>query len=150
MSKLLVESSNKRISTIDRHIGIVWNPPPSPGARYTPTHTCHPHNAILNVHSFRQAFSGLIPDGRAFVNRARDQAAQWRRNYQSPMPISSIADDMGGLAQAYTLYSSVRPFGITAIIGGVDEDGKPGLYMIEPSGLYWVYSSYLPITRCPR
>lgn len=40
--------------------------------------------------------------------------------------------------QAYTLYSSVRPFGITTIIGGVDEDGKPGLYMIEPSGSYWV------------
>lgn len=107
MSKLLVETSNKRISTVDRHIGI--------------------------------AFSGLIPDGRAFVNRARDQAAQWRRHYQSPIPISSIADDMGGFAQAYTLYSSVRPFGITAIIGGVDEDGKPGLYMIEPSGLYWGY-----------
>ena len=117
-------------------------PPPGPSPPYLP-HKCNP--IILTTYSLRQAFSGLIPDGRAFVNRARDQAAQWKRNYQSPMPISSIADDMGGLAQAYTLYSSVRPFGITAIIGGVDEDGKPGLYMIEPSGLYWVYSSYLPI-----
>lgn len=44
---------------------------------------------------------------------------------------------MGGYAQAYTLYNSVRPFGITAIVGGVDEDG-PHLYMIEPSGTYWV------------
>lgn len=44
---------------------------------------------------------------------------------------------MGGYAQAYTLYSSVRPFGITAIVGGVDENG-PQLYMIEPSGSYWV------------
>ena len=93
-----------------------------------------------------QAFSGLIPDGRAFVNKSRDHAAQWRRHYQSPMPISTIADDMGGFAQAYTLYSSVRPFGITAIIGGVDEDGKPGLYMIEPSGLYWVCVSSSPIS----
>ena len=66
--------------------------------------------------------------------------------------------------QAYTLYSSVRPFGVTSIVGGwdseaeVDVDGQvgagsetgtggkvegtrrggPGLYMIEPSGLYWV------------
>ncbi|KAI4102299.1 MAG: hypothetical protein L6R37_004491 [Teloschistes peruensis] len=83
------------------------------------------------------AFSGLIPDGRAFISRARDEAASWRRFYQSPIPVSSLADRMGGFAQAYTLYSSVRPFGITAICGGVDEDGKPGLYMIEPSGLYW-------------
>jgi len=107
-SKLLVESSNKRVLTVDRHIGI--------------------------------AFSGLIPDGRAFVNRARDEAAQWRRVYKSPIPVSSIADDMGEFAQAYTLYSSVRPFGITAIIGGLNEDGKPGLYMIEPSGSYWGYN----------
>ncbi len=66
--------------------------------------------------------------------------------------------------QAYTLYQSVRPFGVTAIIGGWDTEseigvdgqvgrgpsagaggkiegvkkGGPGLYMVEPSGLYWV------------
>jgi 20S proteasome subunit alpha 7 len=72
---------------------------------------------------------------------------------------------MGGYMQAYTLYQSVRPFGITAIIGGFDSElevpvdgevgqgpsvgaggkitgkthGGPFLYMIEPSGLYWGY-----------
>ena len=29
---------------------------------------------------------------------------------------------MGGYLQAYTLYSSVRPFGITAIVGGWDSE----------------------------
>ena len=69
--------------------------------------------------------------------------------------------------QAYTLYNSVRPFGITAIVGGWDAEGDipvdgqvgsgpkvgaggkmpdakaggPGLFMIEPSGAYWVCSS---------
>ena len=63
----------------------------------------------------------------------------------------------------YTLYQYVRPFGITAIVGGWDSEGElevdaqvgigpktgggkiegiksggPGLYMIEPSGLFWV------------
>jgi 20S proteasome subunit alpha 7 len=72
---------------------------------------------------------------------------------------------LGGYVQAYTLYSSVRPFGVTAIVGGWDTEaelpvdgqvgsgpksgsggkvegakaGGPGLYMIEPSGLYWGY-----------
>ena len=72
---------------------------------------------------------------------------------------------MGGYLQAYTLYSSVRPFGITAIVAGFDPEdelpvdgqvgagpsigsggkipdkkyGGPGLFMIEPSGLYWGY-----------
>lgn len=36
--------------------------------------------------------------------------------------------------QAYTLYSSVRPFGVSSIFGAVDKNG-PQLYMIEPSGL---------------
>lgn len=66
--------------------------------------------------------------------------------------------------QMYTLYSYVRPFGISAILAGWDSEGElevdaqvgsgpktggggkveggkrggPGLYMVEPSGLYWV------------
>jgi 20S proteasome subunit alpha 7 len=42
--------------------------------------------------------------------------------------------------QAYTLYSSVRPFGVGIVIGALDPlDGKPGLYMVEPSGVYCGY-----------
>jgi 20S proteasome subunit alpha 7 len=110
-----------------------------------------------------QVSSGLLPDGRHFVSRARDEAAQWRQLYKAPIPVASLADRMGSYAQAYTLYSSVRPFGITAIIAGWDSEaelpvdgqvgsgpkvgsggkegakhGGPSLYMIEPSGMYWV------------
>jgi len=72
---------------------------------------------------------------------------------------------MGLYVQAYTTHSSVRPFGITGIVGGWDaetavdvdgvvgrgptagsggkakgvKEGGPYLYMIEPSGLYWGY-----------
>lgn len=72
---------------------------------------------------------------------------------------------MGSYVQAHTLYSSVRPFGVTAIIAGWDSEadvpvdgqvgsgpsvgaggkkegaktGGPFLYMIEPSGMYWAY-----------
>ena len=81
--------------------------------------------------------------------------------------MSALAGRLGGYVQAYTLYSSVRPFGVSAIMGGWDAEeelpvdgqvgegptsgaggknheglrrGGPGLYMIEPSGLYWVHS----------
>lgn len=37
----------------------------------------------------------------------------------------------------YTLYSSVRPFGISTILGGVDKTG-PNLYVVEPSGVFFV------------
>ena len=113
-----------------------------------------------------QVSAGLLPDGRHFISRARDEAAEWRRFYKSPIPVSSLADRMGSYVQMYTLYNSVRPFGISAIVAGWDNEvgakvdgevgsgprsgtgekldnvgprkGGPGLYMIEPSGLYWV------------
>lgn len=131
-SKLLKKGANKRIATVDRNFGV--------------------------------AFSGLIPDGRHFVSRARDEASSWRSLYKSPILTASLAERLGSYVQMYTLYQYVRPFGITAIVGGWDSEGElevdaqvgsgpktggggkipgmksggPGLYMIEPSGLYWV------------
>lgn len=53
------------------------------------------------------------------------------------MTMQAIADRLGLYVQAYTLYSSVRPFGISTIVGAVDKDG-PSLYVIEPSGVFYV------------
>ncbi|KAL8954043.1 MAG: hypothetical protein Q9222_000100 [Ikaeria aurantiellina] len=132
-SKLLKPGANKRIASVDRNFGMIY--------------------------------SGLIPDGRHLVSRARDEAASWRTSYKSPIPSSSLAFRVGSYVQAYTLYSSVRPFGVTAILAGYDAEAEslvdgqvgngpkagaggkgksskasgPGLFMIEPSGLYWGY-----------
>ncbi|KAK3329819.1 nucleophile aminohydrolase [Apodospora peruviana] len=132
-SKLLKHGANKRIATVDRHLGVVY--------------------------------SGMVPDGRHFVDRARDEARAWRDTFKTPIPTADLASRLGGYMQAYTLYQSVRPFGITAIVGGFDSEldtpvdgevgsgpkcgaggkgegkkhGGPFLYMIEPSGLYWGY-----------
>lgn len=132
-SKLLKPGANKRIGTVDRHVGV--------------------------------AFSGMIPDGRHFISRARDEAVSWRDMYKSPIPTNLLASRMGSYLQAYTCHSYVRPFGITAIVAGFDPEhelpvdgevgsgpscgaggkvadkkhGGPFLYMIEPSGLYWGY-----------
>jgi len=105
-SKLLVPGANRRIQTIDRHIGL--------------------------------ATAGLLADGRQISNRARDEASSYRENYLAPAPLKNIADRLGLFVQAYTLYSSVRPFGIGTILGAVDKDG-PSLYVVEPSGVFYGY-----------
>ncbi|KAF5333461.1 hypothetical protein D9611_002303 [Ephemerocybe angulata] len=51
----------------------------------------------------------------------------------------AVADRLGLYVQAYTLYSSVRPFGISTILGAVDNTG-PALYVIEPSGVFFGYN----------
>ncbi|KAG7449334.1 20S proteasome subunit [Guyanagaster necrorhizus] len=105
-SKLLVPGANRRIQTVDRHIGM--------------------------------ATAGLLADGRHLANRARDEASNYRELYRTPPPLKSLADRLGLYVQAYTLYSSVRPFGISTIFGAVDKDG-PSLYVVEPSGVFYGY-----------
>ncbi|KAI9652142.1 MAG: hypothetical protein M1831_007174 [Alyxoria varia] len=111
--------------------------------------------------------TGLQPDGRHLTNRAREEAGEWRGIYKQPIPISSLADRIGYYVSVYTLAGSVRPFGVTTIIGGWDPEeevgvdgevgsgpkegggknagasgvrrGGPGLYMVEPSGSFWGY-----------
>ncbi|KAG0668466.1 putative proteasome subunit alpha type-7 [Maudiozyma exigua] len=83
-------------------------------------------------------YSGIIPDGRYLVNKGREEASSFKSLYSRPIPVPSLADRMGQYVAAHTLYNSVRPFGITAIFGGIDSDG-PHLYMLEPSGTCWGY-----------
>ncbi|KAG7097128.1 hypothetical protein E1B28_004506 [Marasmius oreades] len=84
------------------------------------------------------ATAGLLADGRQLANRARDESASYRDNFRAPAPLKYLADRLGSYMQVYTLYSSVRPFGISTIVGGIDENG-PSLYVIEPSGVFYGY-----------
>lgn len=83
-------------------------------------------------------YSGLVPDGRHLVNRGREEASSFKKLYNKAIPLPAFADRIGQYVQAHTLYNSVRPFGVTAIFGGIDESG-PHLYMLEPSGAHWGY-----------
>lgn len=96
-----------------------------------------------------------MADGRHITNRARDEAANYRDNYREPAPlkvftlaplainhislphVQALSDRLSLYVQAYTLYSSVRPFGCSTILGGIDKDG-PSIYVIEPSGVFYV------------
>ncbi|CAO3619039.1 unnamed protein product [Cunninghamella blakesleeana] len=84
--------------------------------------------------------AGLVADSRHLVNRARDEAQSWKDIYRQPIPGKTIADRLGQYVSAYTLYSSVRPFGVGTIVAAISNQ-EPSLYLIEPSGLYWGYKA---------
>jgi 20S proteasome subunit alpha 7 len=90
------------------------------------------------VDAIEKASAGLLADTRALMNRARLEAENYKSSYQSDIPVKVMADRLSQFTQMYTLYGSVRPFGATALLGGVDHQG-PQLYMIEPSGVSWGY-----------
>jgi 20S proteasome alpha/beta subunit len=69
----------------------------------------------------------------------------WTHDHLSPsLPIRTpwlpqiLADRVSAYKQAYTCYGSVRPFGLSTLIGGIDKTG-PKLFCIEPSGVYYGY-----------
>ncbi|KAL7410883.1 nucleophile aminohydrolase [Mrakia frigida] len=101
-SKLLVPGSNRRIQTIDPHVGL--------------------------------ATAGLFADAKHVASRAREEAQNYRDVYCAPTTLKDLISRVSLYLQAYTLYSSVRPFGVSSIFGAIDKNG-PQLYMIEPSGL---------------
>lgn len=81
------------------------------------------------------SIAGLVADGKEIVERARDEAAQYKKVYDEDISPHVLAERIAMFVHAYTQYGSVRPFGATAILAAVDpSSGKPSLFSIEPSG----------------
>ncbi|GIY60430.1 proteasome subunit alpha type-3 [Caerostris darwini] len=105
-SKLYEAGANKRIFTVDRHVGM--------------------------------AVAGLIADARQVVETARKEAATYRSDYNDAIPLKFLKDRVAMYMHAYTLYSSLRPYGASVILGAYEYDG-PQMYCIDPSGTSWGY-----------
>uniref|UniRef100_A0A8C3Q0C4 Proteasome subunit alpha type n=1 Tax=Chrysolophus pictus TaxID=9089 RepID=A0A8C3Q0C4_CHRPC len=90
------------------------------------------------------AVAGLLADARSLADIAREEASNFRTNYGYDIPLKHLADRVAMYVHAYTLYSAVRPFGCSFMLGSYDEDDGAQLYMIDPSGVsYYI----LPVTK---
>jgi len=85
------------------------------------------------------ALAGLLADGRIIVETARKEAANYKQQFNRPIPLKILNDRLSSFIHAYTLYSAVRPFGISAILASCDPITGPEMYMIEPSGSSYGY-----------
>ena len=84
-------------------------------------------------------FSGFIPDGRVLIDYAREIAQNYRLQYGNQIDIELLVRDLSDIMQSYTTYGGIRPFAVSLIIGGVDKDGKPNIYSLDPSGIFYKY-----------
>ncbi|VVC04520.1 Proteasome subunit alpha [Candidatus Bilamarchaeum dharawalense] len=84
--------------------------------------------------------SGLIADARRLVDVARVDAQKHRITYNEAPSVDSIARSACDLMQVYTQYGGIRPFGVSLLIAGVDDQG-PKLYEAEPSGAMTAYKA---------
>jgi len=101
----------------------------------------------------RQATAGLQPDGRRLVSRAREECAGYKDNFgvgisgrilarRLSYVVFLVSLSKGLLSQCvyvrmfvhvFTQYWSLRPFGVSSVLGSFDDDG-PQLFMINSSG----------------
>ena len=103
---------------------------------------------ISGIYYSLQAVSGLISDARQIVETARTESANYRAQYGSNIPLKFLNERVSMYMHAYTLYSAVRPFGCSVILGAYEADG-PVMYMIDPSGVSYVsITVLLLIIRC--
>src|SRR3989344_623276 len=83
--------------------------------------------------------AGLIADARVLVDRAQLHAQQHAVTYDSKIDVISIVKEMCDLKQICTQSAGLRPFGVSMLVGGVEEDGTVKLFLTEPYGLYFQF-----------
>lgn len=97
-----------------------------------------PKFPAYSVLSCWQAVAGLISDSRQIVETARTEAGNYRTQYGDDIPLKYLNDRVSMFMHAYTLYSAVRPFGCSFIIGSWNAVEGPCMYMVDPSGVSYV------------
>lgn len=83
--------------------------------------------------------SGIISDARVLIDRAQLRAQQHAVTYDSKVDIISVVKEISDLKQICTQSAGLRPFGVSLLIAGVDEDDTAKLFLTEPYGLYFQY-----------
>ncbi len=84
--------------------------------------------------------SGIMSDAHVLIERARVKAQQHRITFDNPVDVLSVVKDIASLNQITTQSAGWRPFGVSIIVAGIDNDG-PKVFEIDPTGIYFQYKA---------
>ena len=85
-------------------------------------------------------YAGIGPDYFSVLKKARKDCIKYEQIYQENINVRILAKNVAGLMQEYTQLGGRRPFGISLLIAGVDDDG-PRLYKVDPSGGWYAFKA---------
>ena len=82
--------------------------------------------------------SGILSDARVLIEMAQLKAQQHKVTYDNPIDIITIVKEIADIKQVCTQSGGLRPFGVSILVAGVDEEG-PKLFETDPTGIYFRY-----------
>ena len=87
------------------------------------------------------AVAGLTADANVLVQYLRQVAAQYKLTYQEPQPMEDLVRRVCDMKQGYTQYGGMRPFGVSFLFAGFDNQYGFQLYRSDPSGNYGAWKA---------
>lgn len=85
------------------------------------------------------AVAGLVADARQLVNKGRKEVRDYLSFYGMTIPGRLLSERLAGEVHSNTLYWWLRPYGCSVLLAHYDKLGKPGLWLIQPSGVVHKY-----------
>ncbi|KAA8494414.1 Proteasome subunit alpha type-4-2 [Porphyridium purpureum] len=82
------------------------------------------------------AVAGITADANILINQARLAAQRYRYQYQEPIPVEYLLQQVCDTKQGYTQFGGLRPFGVSFLFAGWDRHYGFQLYQSDPSGNY--------------
>lgn len=82
------------------------------------------------------AVAGITADANILISNARVTAQRHLFAYQEEVPVEQLVRGLCDLKQSYTQFGGLRPFGVSLLYAGWDQDFGLQLYQSDPSGNY--------------
>ncbi|KAM7290008.1 proteasome subunit alpha type-2 [Ixodes scapularis] len=98
------------------------------------------HKVELVTDHIGMVYSGMGPDYRLLVRRARKLAQQYQLTYGEPIPTAQLVQKVAYIMQEYTQSGGVRPFGVSLLVAGWDQ-GRGYVFQCDPSGAYFAWKA---------
>jgi len=82
--------------------------------------------------------AGILSDARVLIERAQLLAQQNRVTYDSEIEPETVIKEISNIKQQFTQYGGARPFGVSLIIAGMNNN-EPELFTSDVTGNYFQY-----------